>query len=304
MTFVITKTLELDPIPFLIPEVLASNIGGTATLIGDPPNIMIGGAAGLGFLDFVINLTPVVVVVFAVTFLILKFTYRNKLVVSEERKQAIMQFDEKVSIKDFGLLKKCIVVLVLVVIGFFFHEQLGYSSALVALVGAAVLLLISRESIDEVFTSVEWPTIFFFAGLFVLVGALEATGLIKQLASLIMSLTQGNLFFTGILILWFSAIFSAFLDNIPFVATMIPLIQAMSQTGHMNVTPLWWALSLGACLGGNGTLIGASANVVVAGLAGKHGYSLTFGRFTKQAFPLMIASIVVCMIYLVIFYLH
>lgn len=302
MTFVITQTLELDPIPFLIPEIIASNIGGTATLIGDPPNIMIGSEAGLDFLDFITNLAPIIIVIFIATFVALKFMYKNKLVVSEDKKQQIISMDEKICIKNPVLLKKSLIVFSIVLLGFFFHSQLGYSSAVVALGGATLLLLISGESIDEAMLSIEWPTIFFFAGLFIIVGSLVEVGLIGKLAKIIVSLTGNNLLLTGILIIWFSAIFSAFLDNIPFVATLIPLIQAMGASG-MNITPLWWAVSLGACLGGNGTLIGASANVVVAGLAEKHGYKLTYARYFKTGFPLMIMSIVLSTIYLVIFYL-
>jgi Na+/H+ antiporter NhaD/arsenite permease-like protein len=302
MTFVITQTLVLDPIPFLIPEILSANIGGTATLIGDPPNIMIGSAANLDFMDFIVNLTPIIVVVFIATFAVLKFTYRNKLNVSEDKKIQITQMNEKLCIKNAVLLKKCIVILILVVLGLFFHAELGYSSAAVALTGASLLLLISGESIDEAMMSVEWPTIFFFGGLFILVGALEEVGIIDALSKFVMSITDHNLLLTGILIIWFSAIFSAFLDNIPFVATLIPLIQAMGNSG-VNVTPLWWAVSLGACLGGNGSLIGASANVIVAGLAGKQGYEISFGRYLKAGFPLMIMSIILSTVYLVVFYL-
>lgn len=302
MTFVITQTLELEPIPFLIPIILAANIGGTATLVGDPPNIMIGSEAGLDFLDFIVNLLPVIIVIFVVTFAVLKFNYRNKLQVSNDKKVQILELDEKVCIKNSGLLKKCILVLCLVMLGLFFHSHLGYSSAAVALTGASFLLLISGESIDEAMHSVEWPTIFFFAGLFILVGGLEEVGLIDKLAKVVIGITNNNLLFTGILMIWFSAIFSAFLDNIPFVATLIPLIKAMGAAG-LNITPLWWAVSLGACLGGNGSLIGASANVVVAGLAGKHGYQLSFTKYLKTGFPMMILSIVIATIYLVVFYL-
>ena len=302
MTFVITKTLEMDPIPFLIPEILASNIGGTSTLIGDPPNIMIGSQAGLDFVDFLVNLGPIIVVIFIATFAVLRLMYRKSLTVSEEKKQQIMELDETICIKDSSLLKKCILVLSMVMLGFFFHSFLNYSTALIAISGAVLLLLISGESIDEAFQSIEWPTIFFFGALFILVGSLEEVGLIGQLAQYIMSLVNNNLLLTGILIIWFSAIISAFLDNIPFVATLIPLIKAMGDSG-MNIAPLWWAVSLGACLGGNGTLIGASANVVVAGLAGKYGYKLSFMRYLKTGFPLMIMSIILSTIYLVIFYL-
>ncbi|MDD4571893.1 MAG: ArsB/NhaD family transporter [Clostridia bacterium] len=301
MTFVITKTLDIDPIPFLIPEILASNIGGTATLIGDPPNIMIGSQVGLSFMDFVVNLGPISIVVFIVTFAVLKIIYKNKFDVSEDRKQKIMKLDEKVCIKDHSLLKKSLFVLGLVLLGFFTHSLIGYEPSLIALTGAALLLLLSGSRVEDALHSVEWPTIFFFAALFVLVGALREAGLIDLLAEEVIAITEGNLLVTGVVLIWFSAIVSAFVDNIPFVATIIPMVQAMGAAG-MNVDSLWWAISLGACLGGNGTLIGASANVVVAGLAEKHGYPLSFGRFLKLGFPMMILSIILSTIYMVIFY--
>lgn len=303
MTFVITDTLELDPLPFLIPEIMASNMGGTATLIGDPPNIMIGSATDLGFVDFIVNLGPIIVIIFAVTFLIFKVLFRKQLVISPEKELEILRFDEKKAIKDPSLLKKSLIVLGLVILGFFFHEQLNYPSALVALSGAALLLLLSRESIDEVFSNVEWPTLFFFGGLFVLVGALEEVGVINDLASFLVEMTKDNLMLTGIIIIWFSALASSVLDNIPFVATLIPLIKAIGVKTGMDITPLWWAISLGACLGGNGTLIGASANVIVAGLAEKHGHRLTFGKYLKYGLPLMLLSIFLSTIYLIVFYL-
>lgn len=303
MTFVITDTLGLEPIPFLIPEIIASNMGGTATLIGDPPNIMIGSATGLGFVDFIVNLGPIIAVIFAVTFLIFKILFRKQLVVDPEKQLEIMKFDEKKTIRDRVLLRKSLIVLGLVILGFFFHEQLHYSSGLVALSGAALLLFLSGESVDEIFSMVEWPTLFFFGGLFVLVGALEQVGLINQLASELVHLTKNNLLLTGTIIIWFSAMASSVLDNIPFVATLIPLVKAMGAHGNMDITPLWWAISLGACLGGNGTMIGASANVIVAGLAEKHGCKLTFGRYLKYGFPLMIVSILLSTIYLIVFYL-
>lgn len=302
MTFVITETLELNPIPFLIPEILASNIGGTATLIGDPPNIMIGSQAHLSFLDFIKNLTPIIIVIFIVTFLLLKIMYRKKLNVDEEKKKHILKIDEKIYIKDAKLLKKSIIVLVLVMVGFFFHAALGLESSIIALAGAVLLLLLSGENIEDAMSSVEWPVLFFFGGLFVMVGALEATGLIKMLADAVIGLTGDNLLLTGIIIIWLSAIVSAFLDNIPFVATLIPMVQIMGTKG-MDVTPLWWAISLGACLGGNGTLIGASANVVVAGMADEYSYKLTFGEYFKTGFPLMIVSVILSTVYIVVFYL-
>jgi Na+/H+ antiporter NhaD/arsenite permease-like protein len=245
---------------------------------------------------------PVCIVIFIVTFLIFKVLYKKQLVVSDEKKQQILELDETKCIKDPVLLKKSIFVLAIVMLGLMFHSQLNYPTALVATFGAVLLMLISGESVEEAFHSVEWTTIFFFGGLFVLVGALEEVGLINQLAQFVISITKNNLLLTGILIIWFSAIVSAFLDNIPFVATLIPLITAMGNSG-MHIAPLWWAVSLGACLGGNGTLIGASANVVVAGLAEKHGYKLSFGRYFRTGFPLMLLSIALSTVYLVVFYL-
>lgn len=302
MTLGITAVLELDPIPFLIPQIIASNIGGTATLIGDPPNIMIGSEAGIGFMDFITNLSPIIFVIFTVTMIIFKVLYGEKLKVTEKNKKKVMAFDEKKAIQDLPLLKKSIFVLIIVVLGFFFHEELDYPSGLVALSGAVLLVLLSKVTIEETLENIEWPTIFFFVGLFVIVGGLEETGVIELMASKVLELTNGNLMLTGIVILWMSALISAFLDNIPFVAALIPLIQHIGATGQMDITPLWWAVSLGACLGGNGTLIGASANVIVAGLAEKQGHKISYGRYIKTGFPMMIVSVFISMIYLIIFY--
>ncbi len=302
MTFVITKKLGVNPIPFLIPEILASNIGGTATLIGDPPNIMIGSRAGLSFTDFIANLGPIILLVFIAVFAVLWLIYRKKLKVDEESKRKIFELDEKVCIKDRPLLIKCCAVLGLVVAGFILHDKLNYTNGMIAIAGATLLVLVSRSDIEDALLSIEWPTIFFFASLFVLVGALEEVGLIGTLAGMITGLVKGNLLLAGILLLWFSALVSAFLDNIPFVATLIPLILGLGAQG-IDIGPLWWAVSLGACLGGNGTLIGASANVVVAGLAHKQGYSLTFREYMKIGFPLMALSVALSMVYLVVFYL-
>lgn len=303
MTLTITSTLDLDPIPFILPEVLASNIGGTATLIGDPPNIMIGSAVGLEFIDFLKNLAPIVIIIFIVTFLILKIQYKNKFSVSDEKKAEILEMNEKEYIKNRVLLFKSLLVFSLVLAGFIFHSFFDYATGAVAIIGATLLLLLSKQDIEKAMRNVEWPTIFFFSGLFVIVGALEEVGIISKVASFMINLTGDNLLLTGIIILWFSAIVSAFLDNIPFVATLIPLIKTMGAAG-INITPLWWAVSLGACLGGNGTLIGASANVVAAGIAEKHGHTLSFKRFFITGFPLMIVSIILSTIYLVIFYLR
>ncbi|ABO50505.1 possible tyrosine transporter P-protein [Desulforamulus reducens MI-1] len=304
VTFSIARALEINPMPILISEVLSSNIGGTATLIGDPPNIMIGSAVGLGFMDFVVNLAPVVIVIMVVTIYLLKWIYRKEFVVREELKQNILAMNENDEIKDAKLLKKALFVLALTIGGFLLHQYAHLESATIALAGAALLLLLTGEEPEHALEAVEWPVIFFFAGLFILVGGLEEVGVIEWIAAKALEITGGELLTTGMLILWLSAIASAFVDNIPFVATMIPLIQDMGRLGGMtNLDPLWWSLALGACLGGNGTIIGASANVVVVGMAEKQGMKFTFLGFMKVAFPLMIVSIIISSTYLYFFYL-
>jgi Na+/H+ antiporter NhaD and related arsenite permeases len=303
ITLSICRQLEIPPIPFLVTQIMASNIGGTATLIGDPPNIMIGSAAGLGFMDFIIHLTPVIIVIFIVTIWIFKLIYRKHLYASEENKALIRAMNPNDAIKDPILLKKSLLILFIVIAGFVLHQTLGLESATIAISGAALLMLITGEDPEEALGSAEWGTLFFFIGLFILVGGLEKVGIIELLAKGAVDLTHGSLPAATMLILWLSAIASAFIDNIPFVATFIPLIKDMGQIGGMNISALWWALSLGACLGGNGTIIGASANVVVSGIAAREGYPMTFLGYMKIAFPLMLVSVVISMLYLLIFYL-
>lgn len=307
ITFSITKQLEVDVKPFLIAQILASNIGGTATLIGDPPNIMIGSAVGLQFMDFVTNLTGVAIIIFIVTVLLLVLIYRGDLHTTDALREKIMRIDEKKQISDPNLLKKCLFALIITITLFVLHGALGLESATAALTGAGLLLLISftdrEEKIAKVFSKIEWLAIFFFAGLFVLVGALVETGVIKMLAEEAIQITKGDIVSTSLLIIWMSAIASAFIDNIPFVATLIPLIQDMGQMGMTNLEPLWWSLALGACLGGNGTLIGASANVVVASMAAQRGQQISFLGFMKIAFPMMLLSIVIASIYVYVRYL-
>lgn len=308
LTFSITKKLNIPVRPFLIAQILASNIGGTATLIGDPPNIMIGSAVPeMTFMAFLTNLAEVCSVIFVVTIAILVFIYRNQLHTTDEKRAIVMSMDAKAEIKDATLLKKCLVVLGLVIFTFAIHGEVHLESATVALAGASLLLLITyaghEQKIAKVLSNVEWLAIFFFAGLFILVGGLVQTGVIKLMAEHLLSFTQGDLESTTMLILWLSAIASAFVDNIPFVATLIPMIKDMGAMGMHNLTPLWWALSLGACLGGNGTLIGASANVVVASLASMHGEKISFMGYLKVAFPLMILSIILATGFLFLRYL-
>jgi Na+/H+ antiporter NhaD/arsenite permease-like protein len=302
VTLVITETLEVNPVMFIVPLILASNIGGTATLIGDPPNIMIGSASGMGFVDFILNLAPIVIVIFVAVIFIFRVLYKKHLKITDEKREKIMQMDEKLAIKDTKLLKKSMFVLGLTIVGFVLHQYLNFESATVALVGAALLLLISKLDPEEILLDVEWPTIFFFIALFILVGGLEEVGVIDFLAKSLLSVTGDNIVLLAILILWGSAIASAFLDNIPFVATMIPLIKSIALMSAMPITPMWWALALGACLGGNGTLVGASANVIASGMLKKHGHKLSFMDYTKVGFPIMIVSIVLSTAYLIIFY--
>lgn len=306
VTFSITRQLRIHPLPFLISQIIASNVGGTATLIGDPPNIMIGSAVKeLTFMAFINNLTPVIIIIILAYIPLLLLMFGKQIKSTPELQQSIMDMDEKSMITDHKLLRKCVIVLGLTITGFFLHQSLHLESATVALAGAFLLLLLTggEHMLEKAFHSVEWITIFFFIGLFVLVSGLVETGVIAELAAKAIELTGGDVLLSSMMILWVSAIASAFLDNIPFVATMIPLIQEMGNMGITNLEPLWWSLALGACLGGNGTLIGASANLIVAGLSGKEGYPITFMKYLKVGFPLMLLSIVISSVYLYVRYL-
>ena len=307
ITFSITSQLKVDVMPYLISQILSSNIGGTATLIGDPPNIMIGSAVGLDFMAFVENLTLISIIIFILVQFILIGIYHKGLHTQPELQDKIMRLPADAQITDHALLKKCLAVIFLTITFFVLHGSLGLESATVALSGAGLLLLITatedEEKIVKVLSKIEWPAIFFFGGLFILVGALVETGVIRMLAAEAIHATGGDVEATAILILWMSAIASAFIDNIPFVATLIPLIQDMGQMGLTNLDPLWWSLALGACLGGNGTLIGASANVVVASMSAQRGRPISFLGFMKVAFPVMIFTIIISNIYVVLRYL-
>ena len=300
MTLAITSILKVNPVPFLLTQILASNMGGTATLIGDPPNIMIGSEAGLGFADFILNTAPVVVIIMAASLLCFYLMFGRKLKVSNDAMQAVMELDENRAIKDKSLLIKSVVMIGLVVIGFMFHSSMGMESCTIALLAAVIMMIVGKQDIEDVIMGVEWSTILFFIGLFVVVGGMEETGVIDQLATLLIGMTGGNMVLTMLIILWVSAIVSSFLDNIPFVATLIPMILAIQAESGMDVTPFWWALSLGACLGGNGTLIGASANVVLSGISNKNGYPITFMSYLKVGFPMMILSVAISMVYLLL----
>lgn len=300
MTLAITNILGVNPVPYLMTQILASNIGGTATLIGDPPNIMIGSAAGLSFADFIVNTGAAVIVVLIVTIICFRFIYGRHLGVEKEAITKVMLLDEQKAIKDRPLMIKSVIMIIIVALAFIFHGQLGVESCTIALTAAIIMLLIGKQDAEDIILSVEWSTILFFVGLFITVGGLQEVGIIDKLANALMNATDGNMTVTMIVVLWVSAIVSSFLDNIPFVATLIPMILTMQATGGIDVAPLWWALSLGACLGGNGTLIGASANVVLSGISNKNGYPITFKSYTKVGFPLMIISIAISTVFLLI----
>ncbi len=307
VTFSITRQLKVNPEPYLITEIIASNIGGTATLIGDPPNIMIGSAVKeLSFMSFINNLAFISAVTLVITLSILLLIYRKQLKTTEDLKSGLMSLDEKKELKDKILLKQSLIVLGLTILGFFLHQLLHLESATVALAGAFILLLLTSKTdhdLEHAFSRVEWTTIFFFVGLFVVVSGLVETGIISSLARSAIAFTGGDIKVTAILILWLSAIASAFVDNIPFVATMIPMIQDMGLMGIADLEPLWWSLALGACFGGNGSLIGASANLIVVGLAAQEGTHISFMRFFFIGFPIMLLSVLIATIYVYIRYL-
>jgi Na+/H+ antiporter NhaD/arsenite permease-like protein len=299
MTFMICRSLKLDPVPFFITQIIASNIGGTATLIGDPPNIMIGSAAGLSFVDFLLVNAPIVLVVLAATLICFRFIYGQKLKAGAEQRQAIMALDESQMITDKPLFIKGIVMIVALTLAFVLQGQLHLESSVIALCAAAIMMLIGRQDVEKTVSGVEWSTIGFFGGLFIVVGGLVETGLVETVALYLVDATQGQELMAMLVILLASALLSAILDNIPFVATMIPVLLTMQQNG-VDVTPLWWALSLGACFGGNGTLIGASANVVLSGISNREGHPMTFIGYLKIGLPLMLLSVLLSGIYLVV----
>ncbi len=307
VTFSITQKLHLKVMPFLLTQIIASNIGGTATLIGDPPNIMIGSAVKeLTFVAFIDNLAPIAILNLILVILIMEVIYKKGLHTTPELQAELMDMNEKKALKDHTLLKKSLFVLALVILGFFTHALTHIESSMIALAGGFLLLLLaggSHHLVESSMKAVEWATIFFFIGLFIAVGGLIETGIIGSLAGKAVELTGGDVTATSLLILWLSALVSAVLDNIPFVATMIPLIQNMGAMGIDNLEPIWWSLALGACLGGNGTLVGASANLIVAGMAAERGVKITFLNYLKIGFPLMILTIITSTAYVYIRYL-
>ena len=301
MTIAIAKMLEINPVPFLMTQILASNVGGTATLIGDPPNIMIGSAANLSFVDFLKNTGVAVVLVIVFMIVMMRFVYKKEIEVEGLDTSKIMNLDPDKSITDKPLLIKGIVVIVLVILGFILHDQIGMETSVIALTAAAVMLLIGGVNVDNAIQDVEWTTIAFFMSLFVVVGGLTETGVIKQVAAVIIERTAGHPVMMMLILLWASALLSSFLNNIPFIATLIPLVLALKADG-MDAEPLWWAISLGACLGGNGTMIGASANVVLSDISTKHGYPITFKSYLRVGMPFMLGSVFISMVFLLVKY--
>ncbi len=309
VTFQITRKLKINPYPYLVLEIFASNLGGTATLIGDPPNILIGSSLDLSFMDFLVTLTPVVVAAMLILLLVFDFIWGRHLVTTAQSKNLVMKMNEFDCITDKLLLFKSLGVLFLVIACFILAHPLGLDNGTIALSGAALLLLLyssrfkgseREDKVQEIFNSVDWTTIFFFIGLFVMVYGLEVTGVLEILGQYFLELTDGSLEKMMFLILWSSAIFSSVIDNIPFVATMIPMLKSIEESmgGREAMMPVWWALSLGACFGGNGTLIGASANVVVAGMAMREGHPIGFLKFLLWSVPVMLMSVIVATVFL------
>jgi Na+/H+ antiporter NhaD/arsenite permease-like protein len=309
VTLVICRELNVKAYPILFAEIFASNIGGTATLIGDPPNIINGSAAGLTFVDFVYALSPVVVIILLVNSVAIHLIWGRSMTATSEAKARVMALDHRDAITDRPLMMKSVGVIALVTLGFVLAHSLQMEAGTIALFGAAILLLLANigRSVEdqhhhliESFNEVEWITIFFFVGLFIVVAGVEHAGLLKIMADWLIAVSESDMHTLGLAMLWVSAILSAIIDNIPFVATMIPVIQNMAPTfgGEEALLPLWWSLSLGACLGGNGTLIGASANLTVAGIGERAGVPFRFLEFAKVAFPLMLISIAISHVYL------
>jgi Na+/H+ antiporter NhaD/arsenite permease-like protein len=317
VTLAITKRLELNPIVFLVTEALASNIGGTATLVGDPPNIMIASKAGLGYLDFLVVLAPIVLLIMAVFVAVLWVTYGRNMTVAPHLQTAVLTLNPREAVSDRQFLHRCLWLLGIVNMGFCVHSLIHLEPATIALLGASLFMLIGHarrkpEDGEELsyLTDVEWKTIFFFIGLFILVGGLVKVGVIRYVADQVVAVTRGNLAGSTMAVLWGSAILSAALDNIPYVAAMNPLIVDLARSLHPEISdyatlvhqpdiiPLWWALALGACLGGNGTIIGASANVVIVDIARRAGYPVSFWQFFKFGFPIMLGSVLMSALYL------
>lgn len=307
ITISIFKTLKISPIPFILAQVLASNVGGTATLIGDPPNILIGSAVNIDFSSFIINMGPTVAVSLFASLFILKFQFRKYLEQKPHNIEDLLSQDEKVLIKDRSVLKKSLAVLLGVIFLFVIHGSINIEPSIIALSGAGILMIVAKSRPEHILRQVDWSTLIFFAGLFIIISGAVKAGAIDLLSSIVLQISGGNPWLLFFMIIWISAIASAFMDNIPFAATMIPLIFAIYNTesvaavfGSLAINPLWWALSLGVGFGGNGTIIGSSAGIVATGLAEINGHRITFNQFLRVGFPFMIASVAVGSIVLLI----
>ena len=302
VTLSIARTLRVSPFPYLISQVFASNIGGTATLIGDPPNILIGSAAGLDFGDFLINLAPVVVVIMVAFVGIMWLAFGRSMEDDAERLDKLATVDPAAAITDRPLMIRALVVLSLTLIGFLFHSVLGLEAATIALLGATVLMIVGRLDPHEALRDIEWSTLFFFVGLFMLIEAVVHVGIVGGIADALAEAAGGDLTVASMGILWFSALASAIVDNIPYTATAIPIVQQLAEAG-LEAEPMWWALALGACLGGNLTIVGASANIVVANLAARDGHPITFMQFFRYGLGVVAASLLISTAYLWVRYL-
>ena len=303
VTFVIAEKLDINPVPFLITEFVASNIGGTATLIGDPPNIIIGSAAGFSFMDFLNELTGIVTVIFLVVVSIMLFIYRKQMVATPERMAEVAQLDNSKTITDKNLMIRSLIVLFLVILGFVTHDITHIQTCVCAMLGASVLLLFEKPT--KILESVEWTTIFFFIGLFIIIGGLEASGGIAVMAKWLLNVTHGSESATAMVILWGSGILSGIIDNIPYTATMAPMIATIqSQMGADYAFPLWWCLSLGACLGGNMTIIGAAANVIVTEAAAARGHKIEFMKYLGYGILVTFVSLALCSVYVYLRFIH
>ncbi len=302
ITFAIAKKLDIDPIPYLLTEIFASNIGGTATLIGDPPNIIIGSAGGLSFMDFVKELTPVIVMILFVVVGALALMFKKRLVTSADKMKEVALIDNSHTITDKKLMWRSTTILALVILGFMLHDVIHLETCVVAMLGASLLLIFEKP--NDILKEVEWNTIFFFVGLFIIIGGLEASGGIKMMAEWILRVTQGSQTATSMIILWASGIISGIIDNIPYTATMAPMLVEIEKTmGELYTYPLWWSLSLGACLGGNMTIIGAAANVIVSENAYKEGHPISFMRFLKYGVVIVAISLFISTFYVYFKYL-
>ena len=303
VTFVIAEELDINPVPFLIVEILASNIGGTATLIGDPPNIIIGSAAGLSFMDFLQELTGIVAVILLVVVSVMTFWFRKHLHATPEAMEKVVNMDNSKTIKDKPLMIRSLIVLTLVILGFVTHDATGIQTSVCAMAGASVLLLFEKPS--DILNDVEWNTIFFFIGLFIIIGGFEKAGGIELMAKWLLDITHGSQSLASMVILWGSGILSGIIDNIPYTATMTPMIEEIALTkGDLFAQPLWWCLSLGACLGGNMTIIGAAANVIVSETSAAHGHRIKFMEYLKYGIVAMLISLTLSAVYIWLRFLH